>query len=173
MLLTEEQMVVGWLSDYGVLKWDQLVQMLHTKPAQVATKILAGLKKRNVIVQNEEGFVALDQYAKTDQRLIKAMWVMLQYIEQIEPAAHYPAAYPSSIFFLKDGVGYEVLVLSRGEEHLPRLLRPMDNTKFIIILPDIEMAGSLALPEAPCMFATVSEANDSEVTFYEMEDDEP
>lgn len=51
------------------------------------------------------------------------MWVLLRYIDKVEPMAHYPAVYPSQIFFLKDNIGYEIVTLYDGEEHLLKFLQ--------------------------------------------------
>ena len=56
--------------------------------------------------------------------MILAVWVLLQFIDKVEPMAHYPATYPSQIFFLKEDIGYEIVVLYDGEQHLARLLQP-------------------------------------------------
>ena len=35
--------------------------------------------------------------SKPDQRTISAVWVLLKFIEQVDPMAHYPAVYPSQL----------------------------------------------------------------------------
>jgi hypothetical protein len=89
-------------------------------------------------------------------------------MDQVEPMAHYPASYPSQIFFLKNDMGYEIVVLYDGEQHLLRLLQPDEDLKYIIVLPHMAMARDLKLPNAPCLFATVDYAGGDEpgVTFY-------
>ena len=69
--------------------------------------------------------------------------------------AHYPATYPSQIFFLKEDIGYEIVVLYDGEQHLTRLLQPQEDLRYILVLPHINMAQELVLPSAPHLFATV------------------
>lgn len=70
--------------------------------------------------------------------------------------AHYPATYLSQLFFLKGDVGYEIVVLYDGEQHLTRLLQPQEDLKYIFVLPHIAMAQDLVLPSTvPCLFATV------------------
>lgn len=95
----------------------------------------------------------------------------MKFIDFVDPMAHYPAVYPAQLFFLKENVGYEIVVLYDGETSLLRLLQPDDDLKYIIILPHISMAAQLKLPKAPCLFATVDfEGQDEpEVTFYSME----
>ena len=90
-----------------------------------------------------------------DQRMILAVWVLLQFIDRVDPMAHYPATYPSQIFFLKEDIGYEIVVLYDGEQHLTRLLQPQEDLRYILVLPHINMAQELVLPSAPHLFATV------------------
>ena len=61
----------------------------------------------------------------------------------------------SQIFFLKEDIGYEIVVLYDGEQHLARLLQPQEDLRYIFVLPHIRMAQELVLPSVPCLFATV------------------
>ena len=105
---------------------------------------------------------------KPDQRMVSAVWVLLKFIDQVGPLDHYPASYPSQIFFLKNNVGYEIAVLYDGEQHLTRLLQPGEDMKYILVLPNVNISRELMLPKAPCLFATVDYAGGDEpgVTFY-------
>ena len=117
-------------------------------------------------------YLGLDTLCRPDQRNIIAVWVLLKYIQMVNPMDHYPAVYPSQIFFLKENIGYEIVVLYDGEENLLRLLQPSDDLKYIIVLPVISMVAKLKLPHAPCIFATVDYCGSEEpkVTFYSQED---
>ena len=172
MLLQEEQYVVKWLSQYGALPKSQIVRMLQ-KPPQTAEKILKNLKKQMRIADVNGGYyLGLDAMCQPDQRTILAVWVLLKFIDYVEPMAHYPATYPSQIFFLKENIGYEIVVLYEGEASNLRLLQPEDDLKYIVILPHISMAEHLRLPKAPCLFATVDFCGkeEPEVYFYAQED---
>ncbi len=168
MLLQEEQYVVNWLAQYGALPRAQVVRMLQ-KPAGTAEKILKSLLRRGRVEEISGGYyLGLDSMCKPDQRTILAVWVLLKFIRQVEPMAHYPAVYPSQIFFLKENVGYEIVVLYEGEQSLLRLLQPQEDLKYIIVLPHISMVGSLRLPKVPCLFATVDfqGGEEPEILFY-------
>lgn len=171
MLLTDEQYVVKWLSQYGALPRTQIVRMLK-KPPQTADKILRNLKKQMRIADVSGGYyVGLDPMCQPEQRLILAVWVLLKFIDQVEPMAHYPAVYPSQLFFLKENMGYEIVVLYDGEQNLLKLLQPQDELKYIIVVPHISMANNIRLPKAPCLFATVDfhGEEEPEVVFYSEE----
>lgn len=168
MLLKDEQYVIKWLSQYGALPKTQIKKMLQ-KPEQTADKILRNLKKQMRAADISGGYyVGLDPMCQPDQRMILAVWVLLKFINYVDPMAHYPAVYPSQLFFLKENTGYEIVVLYEGEQSLLKLLQPQEELKYIIVLPHISMASSIRLPNAPCLFATVDFRGEEEpeVTFY-------
>lgn len=168
MLLEDEKYVIKWLSQYGALPITQITKMLRKKP-DVALKIIKNLKKQNQIDDVKGGYyLGLDSMCQPDQRIILAVWVLLKFIDQVDPMAHYPAVYPSQIFFLKENIGYEIVTLFEGEEHLLKLLRPDEDLKYIIVVPHIGMAANLKLPKAPCLFATIEYGgkDEPEVLFY-------
>ena len=60
MLLTDEQYVVKWLSQYGALPRAQIIKMLQ-KPPQTAEKILRNLKRQMRIADVSGGYyIGLD-----------------------------------------------------------------------------------------------------------------
>jgi len=167
--LQDEQYVVRWLTQYGALTRTQIIRLLHDKPPKTAEKIIGNLKRQLMISEVSDGYyLGIDPLVQPDQRMISAVWVLLRFIDQVDPMAHYPASYPSQIFFLKRNVGYEIAVLYEGEEHLVRLLQPDEELKFILVLPHIQMARELKLPKAPFLFATVDYAGNDEpnISFY-------
>lgn len=177
MLLKDEQYVIKWLSQYGALPKAQLIKLIG-KPPQTGERILKNLKKQQRIADISGGcYIGSDAMCQPDQRTIIAVWVLLQFGDRVAPEAHYPAGYPSQLFFLKDNVGYEITVLYEGEQSLLRLLRPEEDLKYIIVLPSISMTEGLKLPKAPCLFATAEfkGADEPIITFYsekEVKDDE-
>lgn len=99
MLLQDEQYVIKWLSQYGALTKTQVIRLLRDKSPQTAEKIIKNLKKQLFISDVAGGYyVGLDPMVQPDQRIILAVWVLLQFIDKVEPMAHYPAVYPSQLF---------------------------------------------------------------------------
>lgn len=157
MLLDNEQYVVKWLSQYGALPKTQVIRLLRDKSPETAEKIIRNLKRAQRIEDVGGGYyLGLDHLCKPDQRVILAVWVLLRFIDFVDPMAHYPATYPSQIFFLKENIGYEIVVLYDGEQHLSKLLHPQDDDmKYIFVVPNTQMVSQIVLPKAPCLFATV------------------
>ena len=168
MLLQEEMLILQWLSQYGVLTRKQLVRMLQKEEATVE-RIIKSMKKRMMISEISGGYyIGLDPYCRPDQRTILAVWVLLKFIDQVDTRAHYPASYPSQIFFLKEDIGYEIVVIYDGEGSNLRLLQPEEDLKYIIVVPHISMVNSIRLPKADCLLATVdyNGEDEPEITFY-------
>lgn len=168
MPLPDELHVIKWLSQYGALPKAQVVKLLN-KPPGTAEKILRSLKRDLEIADAGGGYyLGIDPLSRPDQRIVLAVWVLIQFIESVDPMAHYPATYPAQIAFLKGNTTYEIVVLYENEGHLLKLLQPEEDLKYIIVLPHSSMAASLRLPKAPCLFATVDYNGQEEptVTFY-------
>ncbi len=126
------------------------------KPENTVEEILRNLKKQMQIADvSGSYYVGLDPMCRPDQRIILAVWVLLKFIDYVDPMDHYPAVYPSQLFFLKENIGYEIVVLYEGEQSQLRLLQPQEDLKYIIIVHHIAMAEKLKLPDESCLFATV------------------
>ena len=168
MLLQDEQYVIKWLSQYGALRYEQVLRLLN-KPVSTAEKIIRNLKRWLYVTDIEGGYLGIDPTVRPDPKTIAAVWVLLKYGTEVAPMEHFPATYPSQLFFLKQQTGYEIIVIGAEEGHLLKLLQPADDIKYIIVLPDIAMVQGLRLPHAPCLFAVLKGALDGKephITFY-------
>lgn len=169
ILLQDEHNVFMWLSQYGTLTRSQVIKLLRDKSQNTAEKIIKNLKRQLLVTESADGyFLSTEPPSKPDPRMISAIWVLLRFIDNDNPVEHYPSDYPTQIFFLKNNIGYEIVVIYEGEQHLTRLLQPEGDLKYIIVLPRIEMMQGCKLPKAPCLFATVEDNGGGEpgVTFY-------
>lgn len=154
--MTEEKMVLHWISQYGVILLEQAICLLQHKPRATAMKIIRGLQKQHLISYIHGGlYIGASPLSKPDPKIIDAIWILLQFVENINPMDHHPASYPSQIYFLKENSGYEILVLNEGEQKLPTLIDPMEDMKYIIVVPTPDMIPVTAVPDAPVIFATV------------------
>lgn len=168
-LMEEEQLVLRWLSEYGPMTKEMIQRLLHYKPKETVSRILSGLKRRRYITEIENHrYLAINPYCKVDPRMHEALWVLFQFAEHVEPHAHRTAEAPAQIFFLKEQFGYEIVVLHEQEDHLLKLLRPQPGAKYIFVIPNLEFAELLQIPDVPHLFATI-EYGDTEipqVSFY-------
>lgn len=172
LLLEDEKNVIKWLSQYGALRKTQLIRMLQ-KPKSTAEKIIRNLKNDlRLEILGDGYYVGLDSMSWPDQKMLTAVWVLLEFVEKIDPMGHYPATYPSQIFFLKENVGYEIVVLYEDETNLLRLIQVEEDLKYIVVVPHISMAKKIKVPKnMNCLFATVdfNGAEEPNVHFYTVE----
>lgn len=167
--MTEEKIVLHWISQYGAILLEQAICLLQHKPRATAMKIIRGLQKQHLISYIHGGlYIGVSPLSKPDPKIIDAIWILLQFIESINPMDHHPASYPSQIYFLKDNTGYEILVLNEGEQKVPTLIHPDDDMKYIIVVPSPDMIPATSIPDAPVIFATVEykDAEHPQVLFF-------
>ena len=89
MLLTDEQYVIKWLSQYGPLPKAQVVRLLRDKSPTTAELLLNRMKRDQCIADVVDGYyLGLDPYCTPDQRVILAVWVLLQFIDREIGRAH-------------------------------------------------------------------------------------
>lgn len=174
MLLPEERTIMYCLTQYESILMDQAIRFIHNRPNQTVQKIIRGLRKMHRISFLHEGtYIGAGPVSKSDPKTEEAIWVLLRYIDQLGPMDHRKADYPSQIYFIRNGIPYEILVLREGEQRLTALLHPREEMKYIIVVPDKSMIPTVRLPDAPCMFATVNygDSDIPEVTFYLQEEE--
>lgn len=83
--------MVKWLSQYGALPKSQVIRMLQ-KPRSTAEKILRNLRRQMLVSDISGGYyIGTDPMSKPDQRTILSIWVLLKFIEQVDPM--YPGEY--------------------------------------------------------------------------------
>ncbi len=172
MMAPEEIMILQWIQQYEVISTEQALRLLHHKGRNTAQKIVRGLQKQHYISYVQKGvYIGIYPCSVPDPKTIDALWVLLQFGDQVKQNEHHVASYPSQIFFLKEGVGYEIMVLHQGEEYLTKLLQPVPDMKYILVVPNEEMIPAIELPDAPCIFAVIqwNGGNAPEVSFYSKE----
>ena len=172
-LLPDEQNIVRWTMQYGPLPKALINRLLYQKTERMCKKMLSNLQKWNYGTSLlGDLYFGTDRFCTPDQRVIQALWVLTRFASQVDPNAHYPANPPAQVFFLKDGTGYEIIVLQKYEEHLVRLIQPTEKTKYIVVIPDVSVMDRLQLPDASFLFATLdfSSGIEPKITFYSKEE---
>lgn len=153
-LLNEEKAIVNALQKYYVLNKAQLINLLWYKPEEVSERIIAGLKKKQMIFDDGAGSYSIDKNCVSDDKISLAFWVLLQFVRKLKDRdSHARANYPSNIFFLNENEQYEIIVLNPNEEHLLSMLfkterdnsdEPDDFTKYIVVVPNVDSISKFA-----------------------------
>ena len=108
-LLSDEQLVVQWLSQYGPLPIELVRTWLSYKPQNIQDKILKNLLIHGFIYQVAENILTIDPTTVIpNEDIVRAGWVLSR-LDGIDPHAHYPARFPAQIHFLSHQPLYPVL----------------------------------------------------------------
>ncbi len=167
-LLSEEQLVVKWLSQYGPLPIDLVRTWLSYKPQNIQDKILKNLLIHGFIYQVAENILTIDPTTVIpNEDIVRAGWVLSQ-LDGIDPHAHYPARFPAQIHFLSHQFGVDIMVIHPGNEHLIYLLESSEHLKYIFVIEDIAQLPLAVPDDVPYMIACAP--SPSQITFYTRRD---
>ncbi|MFQ7748948.1 MAG: DUF5697 family protein [Eubacteriales bacterium] len=96
---------------YPGLSQQQLL-CFHPGKSETAKALLSHLERQGRIFQSDNGgYFPAGYPPKADQALIKAVWVLLDFIQQAD--YHAPAEFPVKLVFFADGELYEVAYVAR------------------------------------------------------------
>ena len=143
---------------------EQQLLCFHPGKEDTAKALLSHLERQGRIFQkNDGGYFPSGQPAKTDGALVRAVWVLLDFIGRVE--YHAPADFPVKLVFFADGELYEVACVEAGQEALVcHALRSNkgDSRRFILV----DSPAKIAKLDCPGIsgFCTVEE--DGRTNYY-------
>lgn len=104
------------VSMYRALTEMQLLKLYPHKESKIRN-LLSYLQKQGRIVQRGEYYrIPADAEESIDHGLSKAVWVLTDFMEQVE--YHSVSDYPAKIIFFADGEVYEIIYAEPGKEQL-------------------------------------------------------
>ena len=81
---------------------EQQLLCFHPGKEDIAKALLSHLERQGRIFQaDSDGFFLTGQTPKTDWTLVRAVWVLLDFIQQVD--YHAPADFPVKLVFFADG----------------------------------------------------------------------
>ena len=93
----------------------------HPGKEDTAKALLSHLERQGRIFQTDGGgYFLAGQTPKTDHALVRAVWVLLDFIRQVD--YHAPADFPVKLVFFADGELYEIAYDNLSEKQLLDLL---------------------------------------------------
>lgn len=96
---------------------EQQLLCFHPGKEETAKALLSHLERQGRIFQAESGgYFPAGQPAKLDRALVRAVWVLLDFIQRAD--YHAPADFPVKLVFFADGELYEVACVEDGQEAL-------------------------------------------------------
>lgn len=94
---------------------EQQLLCFHPGKETTAKALLSHLKRQGRIFQNDNGgYYPFGRTAKTDGALIQAVWILLDFIQEVD--YHAPADFPVKLVFFAHGELYEVAHVANGQE---------------------------------------------------------
>lgn len=156
------------LSMYKVLTKEQVMRLYPGKERKVE-KLLKYLKKQ-YRVWEIDGFYCTspDATKEIDHSLLSAVWVLIDFIDQVSFHAASPE-FPAKLVFSVEDEVYEVMYAGAGRETLVNYLRTsqkQSRTNYLIIVDKPEQIMELDFPNT-CGFCTVLPTG--EVEYYQKE----
>lgn len=155
------------ISMYHALTEEQLLR-LHPGKDDKIKNLLAYLVKQNRVYVDEPYYCAApDSTDNMDWTLFAAVWVLADFIGQVE--YHSVGDFPAKIIFFADGEVYEIIYIAQGKETL--ITQALANTgeqpsRYLIIVDTAEQIEELNIPNVNG-YCTVSLSGD--VEYYKKE----
>ncbi|MEA4845765.1 MAG: DUF5697 family protein [Clostridiaceae bacterium] len=166
------QEATGLLRDiamYPGLRSEQLCRFYPSKKDKIL-KLLTHLCKQGRVGQSEDGayFLRGADSQNIDTGLVRAVWVLLDFIERVE--YHSASDFPVKLIFFIDGELYEVVYAASGQEALVAHIlsgKASENSGRRIVLVDIPEQIGLIQISGVSGYCTVNEAG--KISYYKKE----
>lgn len=135
------------VSMYRALTEMQLLKLYPHKESKIRN-LLSYLQKQGRIVQRGEYYrIPADAEESIDYGLSKAVWVLTDFMEQVE--YHSVSDYPAKIIFFADGEVYEIIYAEPGKEQLiNQMLSTVKEVppKYIVLIEQPEQIAEIHTP---------------------------
>lgn len=155
------------ISMYQALREGQLVRLYPGKESVVRNLLSYLLKQGRIVYEDGLYFMAPGRPDNIDCGLLAAVWVLLDFIDQVE--YHSVGDYPAKLIFIADGEVYEIVHAQPGKETLLAQIMGQQGdeaSRYLVLVDAPEQIGGLELPHV-CGYCTVSP--EGEVQYYQKE----
>lgn len=154
------------ISMYPGLSEAQLCRFFPGKEETIRT-LLARMVHTGRAVLSAEGrcFANAEQFDQYDPNIPRAVWVMLDFLPQVE--YHAAAEFPATLLCFAGGQMIEIVCISAGKEVLiDQVLqqRGKDDTQVIALVDDV---AQISLLSAACITAFCTVGADGHISYYQ------
>lgn len=152
---------------YRVLTKEQILRLYPGKREKIE-KLLSYLTRQGRIYLVDGLYCAAPEQIETmDRGLFAAVWVLVDFIDQVE--YHTAGDYPAEIIFFANGEAFEIVHAAAGKEVL--LSNVLAHTgeappRYLVLVDTPEQIEQLQIPNV-CGYCTVSP--EGEVRYYQKE----
>ena len=161
---------VGLLRDitmYRVLEKEQLFRLHPGKQDKIENLLTHLTKQGRIWLVDGRYCAAPDSAEQMDRGLLAAVWVLADFIDQVE--YHSISDFPAKIIFFAEGEVYEIIHVEQGKETMISHLLSVpkeEPSKYIVLVDDLSQLQQLDLPPVNG-YCTVSP--NGEVQYYQKE----
>jgi len=138
------------LSEYRVLRIDQIYKYFWNKDAMIVKKMLKYLVRNGQAVVNvEDNIIIINSliYEEKNPQLLAAFDVMMLFSEIL--GYHTKLEFPFQICFFADDIQYEIIYVEDGDEqHINAVLKETDSDdiRYLVIVEKLEQINKLRIP---------------------------
>ena len=154
------------VSAYTTLYTQQLLRLFPAGKADTIRTLLRRFaKERRLYLSKDETVVSADPKFPLNDGLIRAFWVLLDFIDRA--GFHVPGVFPALISFFAGEELYDILHIPWGQEAMIRAAIPRRENnppKRILLLDDLSQMPALHIPNTAgyCLAS-----RDGKVTYYQ------
>ena len=121
----EAMKLLDTVSAYKTLYTEQLLRLFpHEKADTIRMLMRRFSKDRRLYLSKDETVVSVDPKLPQNDGIIRAFWVLLDFIDKVE--FHIPGIFPVLISFFVSGDLYDILYIPRGQEAMIRRILLLD-----------------------------------------------
>lgn len=136
------------ISMYPGISGKQLCRFFPGRQEKIKT-LLTHLGKQGRIIPARSGeyFLCGSELAVPDDGMMRAVWVLLDFIDRVE--FHSPGDFPANIMFFSNGELYEIVYVANGQEVLISHVITRNREcggKYIVLIDDPEQIEALDFP---------------------------
>ena len=157
------------MADYKTLLYEQVMRLFPGREERI-NNLLTNLRRQGRLWQSEDGkIVKVAKEVEIDRGMIKAFWVLLDFIDSTE--YHCSGSFPISLCFFLHAEFYEVVYIPQEQEALIQCVlseQQKEPSKRIIIVDDSEHIDRLSISGAGG-YCTVSDKG--EILYYKKDEE--
>lgn len=160
-----EKRLVELISEYGVLRIDQIEKYLGIEHDSMYHVIKSLVKKGRIIYEKNNDLIKAHNSILPDEKMIRCFWVILDFKDDLD--FHHAGKYPLMIMMYADNNVYEIYYCPLGDEravtHAVNHFRESISAKTLIVVEEEVQMQKIDVSEA--VFCTVTK--EGEVNYYE------
>lgn len=164
----EANVLLETVSTYHTLRTEQLYKLFPPQKMNTVKMLLRRYaREQRLFLSKDESLVSADSEIPKNSSLIKAFWVLLDFIDKAE--YHTAGIFPVLICFFADGELYEIIHVSFGQEAMISVALPKSEkepSKRILLLDELSQMARIQI-DGIAGYCLVTQ--DGVISYYQQE----